>query len=137
MCQFSRDCVDEFYTVVHGLEMKLGPDTGELAIRVGLNSGPVTAGILRGERARMQLFGDVSDLFTMISFDVCGRSFPHQSFLMIKTINTTARIETTGMRDRIHLSQMTAVLVKEAGHPDWVTPRNEVVSAKGKGRMST
>lgn len=62
MCQFSRDCVDEFYAVVHGLEMKLGPDTGELAIRVGLNSGPVTAGILRGERARMQLFGDVRDL---------------------------------------------------------------------------
>ena len=68
MCQFSRDCVDEFYTVVHGLEMKLGPDTGELAIRVGLNSGPVTAGILRGERARMQLFGDVSYLSTMSSF---------------------------------------------------------------------
>ena len=27
-------------------------------MRVGLNSGPVTAGVLRGERSRFQLFGD-------------------------------------------------------------------------------
>ena len=29
-------------------------------MRFGLHSGPVTAGVLRGERARFQLFGDVS-----------------------------------------------------------------------------
>ena len=27
-------------------------------MRFGLHSGPVTAGVLRGERARFQLFGD-------------------------------------------------------------------------------
>lgn len=27
-------------------------------MRFGLNSGPVIAGVLRGERARFQLFGD-------------------------------------------------------------------------------
>jgi class 3 adenylate cyclase len=27
-------------------------------MRVGMHSGPVTAGVLRGERARFQLFGD-------------------------------------------------------------------------------
>ena len=40
------------------LESRLGPDTTMLGFRVGLNSGPVTAGVLRGERARFQLFGD-------------------------------------------------------------------------------
>jgi class 3 adenylate cyclase len=27
-------------------------------MRVGIHSGPVTAGVLQGERARFQLFGD-------------------------------------------------------------------------------
>ena len=40
------------------LEVSLGPDTGDLGMRFGLNSGPVTAGVLRGDRARFQLFGD-------------------------------------------------------------------------------
>ena len=39
-------------------ETQLGPDTGELNMRFGLNSGPVTAGLLRGDRSRFQLFGD-------------------------------------------------------------------------------
>lgn len=33
-------------------------DTSTLGMRFGLHSGPVTAGVLRGERARFQLFGD-------------------------------------------------------------------------------
>jgi class 3 adenylate cyclase len=33
--------------------------TSDLAMRVGLNSGPTTAGVLRGAKARFQLFGDV------------------------------------------------------------------------------
>lgn len=36
----------------------LGPDTGDLNMRMGLHSGPVTAGVLRGEKSRFQLFGD-------------------------------------------------------------------------------
>lgn len=32
--------------------------SAKLEIRFGLNSGPCTAGVLRGERARFQLFGD-------------------------------------------------------------------------------
>jgi class 3 adenylate cyclase len=30
----------------------------DLSLRIGMHSGPVTAGVLRGERARFQLFGD-------------------------------------------------------------------------------
>jgi len=44
------------------LESSLGPDTADLAIRIGLHSGPVTAGILKGDRARFQLFGDTINI---------------------------------------------------------------------------
>ena len=33
-------------------------DTSDLGIRFGLNSGPITGGVMRGERARFQLFGE-------------------------------------------------------------------------------
>ena len=80
-------------------------------MRFGLHSGPVTAGVLRGERARFQLFGD--------------------------TVNTAARMESTGIKDRIQVSLSTYDILVEAGKTDWVTPRNEVVRAKGKGVMKT
>lgn len=57
MARFARDCLMAFGDVVRQLESELGPDTGDLGIRVGLHSGPVTAGVLRGERSRFQLFG--------------------------------------------------------------------------------
>lgn len=93
------------------LEISLGPDTAELAIRAGLHSGPVTAGVLRGDRARFQLFGD--------------------------TVNTAARMESTGTRRKIHISKETAELIIEADHADWVKARQEIVVAKGKGEMQT
>ena len=37
---------------------RLGDDTKGLSLRIGLHSGPVTAGVLRGDKARFQLFGD-------------------------------------------------------------------------------
>jgi class 3 adenylate cyclase len=57
MARFAWDCLLRMNQVKKELEVKLGPDTGELSMRFGLNSGPVTAGVLRGERARFQLFG--------------------------------------------------------------------------------
>ena len=45
------------------LEIILGPDTADLGLRIGIHSGPVTAGVLRGERARFQLFGYPFDFF--------------------------------------------------------------------------
>ena len=44
--------------LVGKLAGELGDDTLNLQMRVGLNSGPVTAGVLRGEKSRFQLFGD-------------------------------------------------------------------------------
>ena len=73
----------------------LNPDRTELGTRIGLHSGPVTAGVLRGDRPRFQLFGD--------------------------TVNFTARLESTGAKNRIRVSQETADLMLAAGKATWVT----------------
>jgi class 3 adenylate cyclase len=111
MARFAHDCNVKLHRLVKQLEVTLGPDTGDLSMRFGLHSGPVTAGVLRGERSRFQLFGD--------------------------TVNTTARIETTGEQGRIHISQDTADLIIAAGKEHWVQKREEKVVAKGKGELQT
>ena len=58
MALFARECLKRMQVLTKDLEVKLGPDTGDLSMRFGLHSGPVTAGVLRGERSRFQLFGD-------------------------------------------------------------------------------
>ena len=111
MARFARQCLIKFRKLVKELEVTLGPDTADLGLRVGIHSGPVTAGVLRGERARFQLFGD--------------------------SMNTTARIETTGAPNRIHVSKETADLLKQAGKERWLTIRSDRVVAKGKGELQT
>jgi len=58
MSRFASECLSKMAEVTHMLETTLGPDTADLIMRIGLHSGPVTAGVLRGERSRFQLFGD-------------------------------------------------------------------------------
>lgn len=48
MSRFAADCLLKFKVLVKELEVKLGPDTADLDLRIGLHSGPVTAGVLRG-----------------------------------------------------------------------------------------
>ena len=55
MARYARDCIAEHIAAVKKLESSLGPETGDLRIRVGLHSGPITAGVLRGERSRFQV----------------------------------------------------------------------------------
>ena len=111
MARFARDIMAKMREKVQELEVTHGPDTGDLTLRIGLHSGPVTAGVLRGERARFQLFGD--------------------------TMNTTARIESTGEPSQIHVSQETADLLTAAGKGQWLTKREDKVIAKGKGELQT
>jgi len=111
MARFAWDCLIRMSEVTKGLEGSLGPETGTLSMRFGLNSGSVTAGVLKGDRARFQLFGD--------------------------TVNTASRMESTGVKGRIHVSSTTADALKKENKGSWLTPRSDSVSAKGKGVMST
>jgi Adenylate and Guanylate cyclase catalytic domain len=111
MAKFASACRFKFNTLVSQLVTQLGPDTRDLLLRVGLNSGPVTAGVLRGQRSRFQLFGD--------------------------TVNTASRMESNGLPNRIHGSEETAKLLVEAGKGHWVLPREDLVEAKGKGTIQT
>ena len=43
--------------IVERLAGSLGEGTDKLALRTGMHSGEVTAGVLRGEKGRFQLFG--------------------------------------------------------------------------------
>ena len=55
MARFARDCLEQLPVVTRRLSSKLGKDTEELGMRVGLHSGNTTAGVLRGEKGRFQL----------------------------------------------------------------------------------
>lgn len=64
MADFAIECLNLFNELTKMLEGILEPGTAALCLRVGTHSGPVTAGVLRGDNARFQLFGDVVSPFT-------------------------------------------------------------------------
>jgi class 3 adenylate cyclase len=111
MTRFAFECLQRMKETTRKLEISLGPGTSDLTIRVGLHSGPVTGGVLRGEKSRFQLFGD--------------------------TMNTAAHMESNGKRDMIQISEATAELLVQAGKDHWLTPREDPILAKGKGEMKT
>ncbi|CAB9496653.1 Receptor-type guanylate cyclase gcy [Seminavis robusta] len=107
MARCSRDILARMNILTRELETTLGPETGDLALRVGIHSGPVTAGVLRGDRARFQLFGD--------------------------TMNVCSRLESTSRRGRIHCSWETAQHIIDAGKEKWLEKRQDLTEIKGKG----
>lgn len=58
MAKFALNARTQMTEVLSDLETVLGPDTSELSCRFGMHSGSVTAGVLRGDKSRFQLFGD-------------------------------------------------------------------------------
>jgi hypothetical protein len=111
MARFAYQCSLKMKKVVTDMTKVLGPGTELLTIRIGLHSGPVTAGVLRGQKSRFQLFGD--------------------------TVNTASRMESTSLPGRIQVSESTADLLMFQGKSHWLKHREDAVVAKGKGELQT
>ena len=79
----------------------------ELQMRIGLNSGPVVAGVIG---------------FTKFSYDLWGN-----------TVNTASRMESTSLVGRVHMTPATADLVKDT----FVVEERELVECKGLGQILT
>lgn len=87
---------------------KLSAQTGEkLAIRIGINSGPVVAGVIGVSKFTYDLWGD--------------------------TVNVAARMEVTGLGGCIQVTDVTYKLLKDK----YVFEKRGVIPVKGKGDMIT
>lgn len=109
--KFAQSCLLHMHELTRELEATLGPSTSSLSIRIGIHSGPVIAGVLRGAKSRFQLFGD--------------------------TMNTAAQMQASCKINMIQISNATATVLSEAGMSHWIKPRDKPISLKGKGVVQT
>ena len=93
--------------------------------------------MLRGERARFQLFGDTINTTVRVILSRQEYPYPNDWSILTLIFFYQARIESTGRRNRIHMSKETADLLTAAGKSHWVKARQDIVMAKGKGQMQT
>jgi adenylate cyclase len=89
---------------VHDIGTKFGEP---LEARIGIHSGDVVAGVIGQHRFIYDVWGD--------------------------TVNTASRLESSGLPNRIQISEATCALVQETFHCE---PRGEI-AIRGKGTMQT
>jgi hypothetical protein len=111
MAKFAQECIFKFKELTKALEKTLGPETGDLEMRFCLASGPVTAGILAGEKSKFHLLGD--------------------------TVEAASSMQTTSKPGRIQISSKTADLLIEANKKKWIQPRIESTIIKGQGGIQS
>ena len=112
MAVFARECLASTAVLVtRELPARLG-DTTMLSLRLGMHSGPVTAGGLNDS--------------------------PSQQFQLVgNTVTMATQIEQTGARGRLHISEVAADLLEKAGKGAWLEGRSDAVGFGDKGETKT
>jgi len=92
-----RDFVDRYRT----------PEGRSLAVRIGLNSGPLVAGVIGKHKFVYDIYSD--------------------------TVNTASRMESQGIAGQVQVSETTYALVKE----DFICEERGAIDVRGHGSMTT
>ncbi len=92
-----RDFVERYRT----------PDGRRLAVRIGLNSGPLVAGVIGKHKFVYDIWSD--------------------------TVNTASRMESQGIAGRVQVSQATYARVKD----DFVCEERGAIDVRGRGPLTT
>lgn len=92
-----RDFVERYRT----------PDGRSLAVRIGLNSGPLVAGVIGKHKFVYDIWSD--------------------------TVNTASRMESQGLAGRVQVSEATYALVKD----DFVCEERGAIDVRGRGPLTT
>lgn len=141
MVQFAIDILNNLsLEVAHCLKQQsLSPIPDDLAVRIGIHSGPTIAGILHGSIPRFKLIGDTLNTGTCNkSLELNqGRMYCHQFNLFILLnllfLSIAFLLKNTGEADRIHCSHETATLLRIKEKGSVLLEREDRIKFEGKG----
>ena len=135
-CQHAERAAD-FALALLAASAEVGRATGvRLGLRVGVHTGPVLGGVLLGERARFQLFGDAVNLASRMEARGSFATTPRLAGLLL-TRHIPSLPQSTGEPGRVQLSPAFVELLFTTAFGSFdIAPRG-TVAVKGKGSLET
>eukprot|EP00934_Nitzschia_sp_Nitz4_P002429 Nitzschia sp. Nitz4//scaffold519_size4018//3//1540//NITZ4_009256-RA/size4018-augustus-gene-0.6-mRNA-1//-1//CDS//3329553804//2424//frame0 len=109
MARFVCDCSKRMAYLTKKLETRFGPDTADLAFRIGIDSGAITGGYTYGNKDSFQLFGD--------------------------TMATARLLHQSCQPGKVLVSESTADLIIKAGRKNWVKKLDDMIISDQKGEI--